>query len=127
MPDIDNPDLIHHENRISAQIEYARQAYAQLNADEDVEQVNNEDVLTMLNFLAEAGYRLEPDDDGIMKAARDHMLADKADFISEVMSNLPPEVQAVIDAAKEAGMNMAVIAVQPGECTNPACPVHHPG
>jgi len=127
MPDIDNPDLVAHETRITDQIEHARTAYRTLSKDDDgnAKEPCNEDVLSFLSFLAEVGLRLEPDPEGIMAAARDHLAADKIDYVKWLMDGLPLEVKKIIDLAKESGIGVALLAMA-GDCNNPDCPVHHP-
>jgi len=128
MTEIDNADLVAHEQRILAQIEHARKAYTVLESKasypEQPDDPSNDDILSLLRFIADAGFRLEPDPEGVAAAARDHLEAERADFIAYLMDHLPKEVKDVIDAAKKAGMDMTVIPVGPDDCTNPNCPIH---
>lgn len=112
-------DLREHEQRIFEQIGFARAALTI-----DGEEPANEAILSLLRYLADSGFRLEPDLEGLSAAARDHMEASKSDFMQALLDSLPPEVQTVLDAVKAAGMQVTIIPIAAGECTNPDCPVH---
>lgn len=117
-----NEDLRAHEERINEQIILANRMISPLDPNPDPRK-NPHETLAILHLLSAAGLRLVEDTDRIVDAARDIVLAERADAYRAVIDSLPPEVKEALDALAESGV-AAYIATVNNECTNPDCPVH---
>lgn len=117
-----NEDLRAHEERINEQIILANRMISPRDPDPDPRK-NPSETLAILELLSVAGLRLVEDVDKIVDAARDTMLADRADFYKALIESLPPEVKSALEAIEATGASVHVIPLS-SECTNPDCPVH---